>query len=174
LDGISALHQHHCFRSCLSLLRSSRRRARDGDLTPGRGSSGRPQVAERAPPRETEWAASFSNGVLPRSIRSVHYPPHPQQSADDRPRGEAFLEKMKRFLQRGRSDPASSSATRRSGHRHQGENEGAGRVGMTAPAEYGGLGLHRPTKQGVELVGRERQRWVRCCRRTSRSVSRSR
>jgi alkylation response protein AidB-like acyl-CoA dehydrogenase len=110
------------------------------------------QVAEAA--RETEWRKpSFGKELfLGRfSLDLIH--PHPQVSAEDRERGEAFLAKLERFL----LDEVDPMVIERDAQIPDTVIKGLkdiGALGMKIPVEYGGVGLSQTYyNKALALIG---------------------
>src|SRR3954454_23591840 len=97
------------------------------------------QVAEAA--RETEWRKpSFGKELFLGHFRLDLIHPHPQPTAADKERGEAFLEKLERFL-REEVDPAVIERDAQIPDTVVRGLKELGALGMKIPTEYGGLGL---------------------------------
>ena len=110
------------------------------------------QVAEAA--RETEWRKpSFGKELFLGHFRLDLIHPHPQPSAADTERGEAFLEKLERFL-REEVDPAVIERDAQIPDTVVKGFKELGALGMKIPVEYGGLGLSQVYyNKALALVG---------------------
>ena len=110
------------------------------------------QVAEAA--RETEWRKpSFGKELfLGRfSLDLIH--PHPQPTAADQQKGEAFLVRLERFL-REEVDPAVIERDAQIPDTVIKGLKELGALGMKIPEEYGGLGLSQVYyNKALALVG---------------------
>lgn len=96
------------------------------------------EVAEAA--RETEWTApSFVRELFLGNFRLDLIHPYPQQSAEDKAKTDAYIAKLRRFL-----DDVDSDEIDRTGELPpevvQGLRE-LGAFGLKIPEEYGGIGL---------------------------------
>ena len=110
------------------------------------------QVAEAA--RETEWRKpSFGKELFLGHFRLDLIHPHPQPNGDDTERGEAFLEKLERFL-REEVDPAVIERDAQIPDTVVKGLKELGALGMKIPVEYGGLGLSQVYyNKALALVG---------------------
>jgi alkylation response protein AidB-like acyl-CoA dehydrogenase len=110
------------------------------------------QVAEAA--RETEWRKpSFGKELFLGHFDLDLIHPHPTPKAEDRERGEAFLEKLERFL-REEVDPAVIERDAQIPDTVVKGLKELGALGMKIPTEYGGLGLSQVYyNKALALVG---------------------
>jgi alkylation response protein AidB-like acyl-CoA dehydrogenase len=110
------------------------------------------QVAEAA--RETEWRKpSFGKELFLGHFRLDLIHPHPQPSREDTERGEAFLEKLERFL-REEVDPAVIERDAQIPDTVVKGLKELGALGMKIPQEYGGQGLSQVYyNKALALVG---------------------
>ncbi len=97
------------------------------------------EVAEAA--RETEWTApSFVRELFLGNFRLDLIHPYPQQSAEDKKKTDAYMAKLRRFLQE-KVDP---NEIDRTGELPEEVVQGLrelGAFGLKIPEEYGGIGL---------------------------------
>ncbi|MBI4355311.1 MAG: acyl-CoA dehydrogenase family protein [Candidatus Omnitrophica bacterium] len=110
------------------------------------------EVAEEA--RETVWQhPSFVSQLFLGRLRSDWLLPYPQQGAEDRRIGDAFLATLEAFL-KAKVDP---DAIDRTGEMPPEVIRGLaelGCFGMKIPTEYGGLGLSQVNyNRAIELIG---------------------
>jgi alkylation response protein AidB-like acyl-CoA dehydrogenase len=110
------------------------------------------QVAEAA--RETEWRKpSFGKELFLGRFRLDLIHPHPKPDASDTERGEAFLEKLERFL-REEVDPAVIERDAQIPDTVIKGLKELGALGMKIPTEYGGQGLSQVYyNKALALVG---------------------
>jgi alkylation response protein AidB-like acyl-CoA dehydrogenase len=110
------------------------------------------QVAEAA--RETEWRKpSFCKGLFLGHFDLDLIHPHPQPTAADRAKGEAFLDKLERFL-REEVDPAVIERDALIPDTVVKGMKQLGAFGMKIPEEYSGLGLsHVYYSKACALLG---------------------
>ncbi|MBA2572773.1 MAG: acyl-CoA dehydrogenase family protein [Gemmatimonadetes bacterium] len=96
-------------------------------------------VAEAA--RETEWTApSFVRELFLGNFRLELIHPYPQQSAEDKKKTDAYMAKLRRFLQ----DHVDPDEIDRTGELPEEVVQGLrdlGAFGLKIPEEYGGIGL---------------------------------
>ena len=96
-------------------------------------------VAEAA--RETEWTApSFVREMFLGNFRLDLIHPYPQQSAEDKQRTDAYIAKLRRFVE----DKVDSDEIDRTGELPEDVVQGLrdlGAFGLKIPTEYGGQGL---------------------------------
>lgn len=97
------------------------------------------EVAEAA--RETEWTApSFVRELFLGNFRLDLIHPYPRQSADDQAKTDAYIAKLRRFLE----ENVDSDAIDRTGELPPDVVQGLrdlGAFGLKIPEEYGGIGL---------------------------------
>jgi alkylation response protein AidB-like acyl-CoA dehydrogenase len=110
------------------------------------------QVAEAA--RETEWRKpSFCKGLFLGRFDLDLIHPHPQPTPEARAKGEAYLEKLERFL-REEVDPAVIERDAQIPDTVVKGLKQLGAFGMKIPEEYGGLGLTQTYyNKALALVG---------------------
>ncbi|HEX5725628.1 MAG TPA: acyl-CoA dehydrogenase family protein, partial [Longimicrobiaceae bacterium] len=110
---------------------------KDGRTAPSEQESR--DVAEAA--RETEWTApSFVRELFLGNFRLDLIHPYPRQSPDDRAKTDAYMAKLRRFLE----ENVDSDAIDRTGEIPPEVVQGLrdlGAFGLKIPEEYGGIGL---------------------------------
>ncbi len=90
--------------------------------------------------RESVHARTFAGGLFMGEFNLSSVQPFPIQSVEDRDQGDAFLEKLEKFL-RDKVDPDEIDRTGEIPQPVIDELARLGAFGIKVPAEYGGLGL---------------------------------
>jgi alkylation response protein AidB-like acyl-CoA dehydrogenase len=119
---------------------------------PGVGARESRAVAEAA--RESEWRKpSFAKELFLGRLRLDLIHPHPRPAEPDKSRGEAFLARLREFLETAVDAAGIEREARIPDEVIKGLRE-LGVLGMRVPAEYGGLGLTQLYyNKALQLIG---------------------